>query len=73
MDRSTGSWTAAIVGLVLAYLLSPPIVAWTMVRLGQNELGPVGRIFYAPAIQLYDHFPPYKELMDVMLKALGLV
>jgi hypothetical protein len=73
MDRSTGSWTAAIVGLVLIYFLSPPLVAWTMMRLGWDELGPVWSVVYAPLIQLYEHFPPYRALMDVMFKALGVV
>lgn len=70
MERSTGTAMIAAPMVVLLYLLSPPFVAWTMMRLGLDDFGPAMRFIYAPAIQLYEHFPPYRTLLDGLFKVL---
>jgi hypothetical protein len=69
-DRTTGSLAAVAGGLVILYVLSPPFVAWACMKAGLNDVGSVVRVFYAPLIQLYECFPPYKALMDALFKIL---
>lgn len=62
----------AVAGIsILVYALSPPLVAWVFLRLGVTYPHPAIRVIYAPVLYLYEHFPPYKALMDAAFRALG--
>lgn len=71
MDRSTGNVVAVAGGAVVLYALSPPFVAWVCLRLGFNGPSSYLQVIYAPMIYLYEHFPPYKALMDAAAQMLG--
>jgi hypothetical protein len=70
MNRSPGTYAAIAFGLVGAYLLSPPFVAWVLLRLGMVD-HPIITYLYAPAFLLYQNFRPYKTMIDGMFVALG--
>lgn len=58
-------------GLLVLYVLSPPFVAWSFMKLGL-DISPTSvlQILYAPLEMLYKNFPPYKALMDALSKIL---
>lgn len=72
-DRAATNGVLAALLLLVAYILSPPLVAFVFMSLGVNEdtIGPVMGVFYAPLVLLYNNFPPYRALMDFCFRALG--
>lgn len=70
-DRTFIGVASLAVGLLVLYMLSPPFVAWSFMKLGLNDAGPaILQTFYAPLVMLYENFPPYKMLMDALFKML---
>jgi len=70
-DRTFIGVASLAVGLLVLYVLSPPFVAWTFIKLGLDGSQPyVLQILYAPLEMLYENFVPYKALMDALFKVL---
>lgn len=68
-DRTFIGVASLAVGLLVLYVLSPPFVAWTFIKLGLENSSPyVLQILYAPLEMLYENFAPYKMLMDAVFK-----
>lgn len=73
VDRTTTNVMLVVFLALAVYAFSPPLVAFVMIRSGLNDdaMQAVVSTFYAPLVFLYDHFPPYRSLMDFCFHALG--